>query len=95
MKRIKAREEEAIRKKEREFQEQRVRMAEMELKEALKVQATQKKYGKIQGKLQEPTAAAALKKKEKFDGTGKDAMTMAGKLLGTTVRAMPGWRKGA
>ena len=74
-------------------QEQRVREAEAELKEALKVQAMQRKYENVQGKLQEPTAAVALKKKEKFDGEGKDALTMAGNLLGTTTRAMVGWQR--
>lgn len=53
----------------------------------------QKKFEKVQGKLQEPTAAAAMKKKEKYEGDGKDALTMAGNLLGTTTRAMVGFRK--
>lgn len=92
-KRIQAREEEALRKKERMRQEQRVLQAEAELREALKMQAMQKKYEKVQGKLQEPTAAVALKKKEKFDGEGRDALTMAGNLLQTTTRAMVGLHK--
>ena len=53
-----------------------------------------KKYEKIQPKLNQSTAAASSKVRYKFDGQGKDALTMAGNLLGTTSRIIPSWRKG-
>ncbi len=57
-------------------------------------QKLQENYKHVASKLNSETAAAVSKKREKFDGKGKDALTFGGCVVYTQMRAVPSWRAG-
>lgn len=98
--RIWKREEEAFKRKHQNIQsvQQKELIAKQKLEGFKRPGKMAEKYGKVESKLLQQTKAQLDKKREKFDpkkdGTGRDALTMGGNVLGVPMRSQPGWRAG-
>ena len=78
-------------KKDAEKEERLLRMEELKEKKGTQIK------NKVQSRLNHETAAMKDKKRDKFDPTkdsGRDAMTMGGKLLCGAMRQGASWRAG-
>jgi len=58
------------------------------------IQALQENFKHVPSKLRSETAAQQSKKRTKFDGKGRDALTFGGDILHMQIRAVPSWRVG-
>eukprot|EP00826_Nyctotherus_ovalis_P021544 TRINITY_DN1697_c0_g1_i10.p1 TRINITY_DN1697_c0_g1~~TRINITY_DN1697_c0_g1_i10.p1 ORF type:complete len:485 (+),score=195.62 TRINITY_DN1697_c0_g1_i10:828-2282(+) len=58
------------------------------------IQALQENFKHVPSKLNVETTAQLSKKRTKFDGKGRDALTFGGDLLHIQSRAVPNWRAG-
>jgi hypothetical protein len=58
------------------------------------IQSLQENFKHVPSKLRSETAVQQSKKRTKFDGKGRDALTFGGDLLHMQSRAVPSWRTG-